>query len=120
MTVLTCDVVCLGIKRTETNRFVTRLNAKKLPAFRQRLVKHFRSYAYATAHEADLRTRNEILSPEEYRDLRRETSAVSICFDMFEFAIGQDLPNDVFDDEAFRTVYWAGIDMVAWANASSS
>ena len=115
---LTCDVVCLGIKCVETNRSVARLDAKKLPAFRQRLVEHYRSYAYATAHEADLRIRNDILSPEDYRDLRRETSAVRVCFDMFEYAIGQDLPNDLFDDEAFRIVYWAGVDMVAWSNAS--
>ena len=56
----------------------------------------------------------------DYEPLRRENSAIRLCFGLFEFALGIDLPNEVFEDSAFMDLYWAAADMVCWANVSRS
>lgn len=53
---------------------------------------------------------------ESYETLRRENSAIRLCFGLFEFVLGVDLPDEVFDDPAFLNLYWAAADMVCWSN----
>ena len=74
------------------------------------------SYVYAFTREADLRTRGEILDLDAYIIDRRDNAAIRPCFDLMEWALGFSLPDEVFEDEAFQRVYWAGIDMVCWSN----
>jgi hypothetical protein len=93
-----------------------RLDAKKLPGFRQRFLKTFSSYVYAFTREAELRAQGEVLSLDDYIRIRRDNAAVRTCFDLMEWAHGFSLPDEVFEDEAFQQVYWAGIDMVCWSN----
>ena len=59
-----------------------------------------------------------VLDPGAYRDLRREGSATRTCFGLLEYTLGIDLPDDVFKNETFQTMYWAAVDMVCWANVS--
>lgn len=68
--------------------------------------------------EAQLREDGEILPMEAFLPLRRENSAVRLCFDLIEYCIGADLPEDVFDDLAFQEIYWSAVDLVCWANVS--
>jgi hypothetical protein len=93
-----------------------RLKEKELPGFRHRLFEHYKAHLKASAREAELRSRNETLSLDDYTRLRRDTSAVRVCFDLIEFVLGGDIPSEVFHDEVFQRVCDAGVDMVAYAN----
>lgn len=69
--------------------------------------------------EAELRERDEVLSMAAFEPLRRDNSGVCVCFSLFEFALGIDLPDSVFEDKVFMEVYWAAVDMVCWSNVSA-
>ncbi len=72
------------------------------------------------AREAELRERGEVLDATAFQSLRRENSAIRLCFGLFEFVLGVDLPDTVFQDEQFMTLYWAAADMVCWSNVSAT
>jgi hypothetical protein len=55
---------------------------------------------------------------ERYEALRRENSAVRLCFMLAVYALQIDLPDEVFEDAAFNTIYFAACDLVWWANVS--
>ena len=75
-----------------------------------------KNYIEAVAKEAELRERNEILDFETYKHLRRENSAVRLCYCLIEQAFGIDLPDEVFEDPVFKRMYFAAVDMVGWSN----
>lgn len=52
--------------------------------------------------------------------LRRENSAVRLCFSLIEYCLGTDLPNEVFENPTFMEIYWAGVDLICWSNVSLS
>ena len=85
-----------------------------------RFLKHCKDYIDAVAHEAELREMGQVLDIAAFTDLRRENSAIRLCFGLFEYALGIDLPQYVFDDPAFMKVYMAAADLVCWANVSSA
>ena len=84
----------------------------------RRFVKHFEDYIDAVAKEAEYRERGEVLNMASFEALRRENSAIRLCFGLFEFCFGVDLPDEVFNDPTFTTLYWAAADMVCWSNVS--
>jgi hypothetical protein len=68
------------------------------------------------AREAEYRERGEVLDMESFKHLRRENSAIRLCFGLFEYSLGIDLPDEVFENPIFERLYWAAADMVCWAN----
>jgi hypothetical protein len=68
------------------------------------------------AREAEYRERGEVLDMESFKHLRRENSAIRLCFGLFEYSLGIDLPDEVFENPVFESLYWAAADMVCWAN----
>ncbi|EPT02354.1 hypothetical protein FOMPIDRAFT_1048039 [Fomitopsis schrenkii] len=70
----------------------------------------------AVAVEAELRERDEVLDPESYIVLRRENSAVRLCFGMFGFTLGLDLPDEIFEHPVLMRLHLAAVDMICWAN----
>lgn len=89
------------------------------PTCQERLWKLCGSMITAVSQESDLRARGATFDMDLYILLRREISAVRICDGLFEFVIGADLPSAVFDDPAFKALYWANVDMIGYANVSS-
>ena len=83
---------------------------------RRRFLKHCEDYIEAISKEAEYRERDEVLDMERYETLRRENSAVRLCFMLSMYALDIDLPDEVFEDSAFMTVYFAACDLVCWAN----
>lgn len=79
---------------------------------------HCDDYVNAVAREAEYRERGEVLDIDAFQTLRRENSAIRLCFGLFEFALGIDLPDFVFQDPHCMTLYWAAADMVCWSNVS--
>ena len=55
----------------------------------------------------------------EFMVLRRETAGGRPCFDMMEFANNIDLPDDLFENKAFQTMYDSAIDMIGLQNVGS-
>lgn len=85
-----------------------------------RLVDSCRAYIDAVCREAELRERGEILGLDEYRLLRRENIALRLCFSLFEYCFGFDLPNEVFSDPTFMRIFYGAVDMIALANVCAS
>ncbi|KAE9408444.1 terpenoid synthase [Gymnopus androsaceus JB14] len=103
------------------------LNAMHDPEFDDgstlcKITKDFRKRYMSSAgpksakREAELREHGEVLDLEAFIPLRRENSAVRLCFGLFEYVLGLDLPQEVFDDATFMEAYWAAADMICWAN----
>lgn len=84
----------------------------------RRFLKHCEDYVNAVAREAELRERGEVLDMQSFILLRRENSAVRLCFSLIEYASGIDLPDEIYDDETFMTAYMAGTDLVCWSNVT--
>lgn len=81
---------------------------------------HCKDYIECVGTEAELRERGEVLDVDAFTALRRENSAIRLCFGLFEYALGFDLPDEVFENEAFMELYFAGCDLVCWANVSQA
>lgn len=79
---------------------------------------HWKDYCAAVVTEAELRERGEVLDIDSFIALRRENSAVRLCFSLIESCCGTDLPTEVFEDATFMEIYWAAVDHVCWTNVS--
>ncbi|KAI0710104.1 terpenoid synthase [Earliella scabrosa] len=99
-----------------THEFKQRFLEYAGPGCYRRFLVHCVDYVNAVAREAELRERGEVLDTASFKTLRRENSAIRLCFGLFEFVLGVDLPDAVFQDEHFMTLYWAAADMVCWSN----
>ncbi|EIW57364.1 terpenoid synthase [Trametes versicolor FP-101664 SS1] len=99
-----------------TREFKQRLLAFAGPNSYRRFLMHCDDYVNAVAREAEYRERGEVLDIDAFQTLRRENSAIRLCFGLFEFALGIDLPDFVFQDPHFMTLYWSAADMVCWSN----
>jgi hypothetical protein len=86
----------------------------------RRFLEHCDAYIESVVQEAGLRDHGDVLELEEYIRLRRENSAVRVCFGMISYILGIDLPDDVFEDPTFQKIYYCAVDMVCWANVSKN
>lgn len=96
--------------------FRTRLLRRIGPNSKNRFIRRCAKYIEAVSIEAELREQGKVLDLKPYIHLRRENSAIRLCFELFEMCLGIDLPDYVFEDPIFMTVYFAACDHVAWAN----
>lgn len=76
------------------------------------------SYTDCVAREAELRERGEVLGLDDFVSLRRQNSAVLLCYSLVEYILGIDLADEVYEDATFAKAYWAACDFVCWANVS--
>lgn len=86
------------------------------PKFRERFIKHSIDYFDSVLPEAEHRIKDSVMTLDEYIPHRRENGGVKPCFDLFEYCFDIDLPDEVFEDEAFIRVCDAAIDCVGWSN----
>jgi hypothetical protein len=73
-------------------------------------------YTDAVAKEAELRERGRVLDVKSFIPLRRNNSAVLLCFSLVEYILGIDLEDEVYEDGTFLDAYWAACDFVCWSN----
>ncbi|RDB26083.1 Linoleate 10R-lipoxygenase COP4 [Hypsizygus marmoreus] len=99
-----------------TKVFRTRFLRLCRPKATARFLKHWETYCASVVKEAELREANTILDVDSFIALRRENSAVRLCYGLVEYCLGTDLPDDVFEDPTFMEIYWAAVDLVCWAN----
>lgn len=88
------------------------------PACFRRFLKHCKDYVVAVGREAELRELDIVLDIESYQNLRRDNSAIWVCFGLFGYALGLDLPDEILDHEVMASLYRTAADMVCWANVS--
>ena len=88
------------------------------PTCSTRFLENCKKYVDAVAREAELREAGRVLDLESFMPLRRNNSAVPLCFSLIEYALGTNLPDEVFEDPNFVKAYLAGVDLVCWSNVS--
>ncbi|TFY78722.1 hypothetical protein EWM64_g5292 [Hericium alpestre] len=99
-----------------TRAFRERLTRTIKPGTFRRFLQHGQDYIDCVVEEAGLRERGDVLDLESYLVLRRENSAVRLCFGLIPYVLGIDLPEEVYEDPGLQRIYFAGVDMVCWAN----
>ncbi|KAF8656780.1 hypothetical protein AX16_002332 [Volvariella volvacea WC 439] len=99
-----------------TKEFRERLVRGTGPNSMKRFLELCVTYTDCVAREAKLREYGEILDVASYIQLRRENSAVRLCYAIAEYALGIDLPDEVFCHPVFLKIYYAAVDHVCWAN----
>ncbi|KAF5369039.1 hypothetical protein D9758_003091 [Tetrapyrgos nigripes] len=122
----TCDVFLNAMKNPDykdssklcaiTRDFRARYLDLAGPETTRRFFVHCEKYVECVTKEAELRERGQVLDFASFTYLRRENSAIRLCFGLFEYTLGFDLPQRVFDDPVFMEAYWAAADLVCWAN----
>lgn len=71
-------------------------------------------YVRSFTLEADLREKDVVLGMNSYNVIRRGNSGCLPAFDLF----GIEMPDDVFDNSIFRTMYEDASDLVTISNVS--
>ncbi|KAH9481651.1 Bifunctional terpene synthase Agr4 [Psilocybe cubensis] len=99
-----------------TKEFMARFTRLAGPRNTKRFIDLCESYTACVGEEAELRERSELLDLASYIPLRRQNSAVLLCFALVEYILGIDLADEVYEDEMFMKAYWAACDQVCWAN----
>lgn len=82
----------------------------------ERFLARFADYISAVSKESELRADNQTLNIDSFIHIRRENSAVRVCFALFEYVHGIELPDEVFENPVFMRMYWQGVDCVWLAN----
>ncbi|TFK72973.1 terpenoid synthase [Pluteus cervinus] len=99
-----------------TRDFRERLLQLASPNWFPRFVRCCEDYTNSVAKEAVLRETNHVLNLSAYTVLRRENSAVRLCYALIEYIHDIDLPDEVYADPDFTEVYFAAVDHICWAN----
>ncbi|KAF8802538.1 terpenoid synthase [Phlegmacium glaucopus] len=99
-----------------TKEFRARFLRLAGPRNMRRFAEFCKRYTDAVAEEAELRERGEVLDVKSFIPLRRDNSAVALCFSLVECALGIDLEDEVYEDTTFMDAYWAACDYICWTN----
>jgi hypothetical protein len=84
----------------------------------QRLLKCCKETMMSAVKEVTLRKKGKILDLDSYVHLRRRNAVPYVSFCWTEAILGVDLPQKVFDNEHFMTMYNAANDLIWLANVS--
>ncbi|KAF9000618.1 isoprenoid synthase domain-containing protein [Cyathus striatus] len=82
----------------------------------RRFVELCEAYTNCVGREAELREQGKVLDLTSFIPLRRNNSAVLLCFSLVEYILGIDLPDKAYEDSDFMDAYWAAADFVCWSN----
>ncbi|TFK40242.1 isoprenoid synthase domain-containing protein [Crucibulum laeve] len=99
-----------------TKEFRARFVRLAGPNNTRRFVHLCEEYTKCVGKEAELREQGQVLDIKSFIPLRRNNSAVLLCFCLVEYILGIDLPDTVYDDPIFMNAYWAAVDLVCWSN----
>ena len=92
--------------------------SKAGPSFQKRFAQNCVDYFRTVVNEARLRDNDKVFEIDEYLLHRRDNGGVKPCFDLFEYVLGFDLPEHVFDDDDFMECHHSSNDLVCLANVS--
>lgn len=89
------------------------------PAVQQRFKTNMRTYFQGVQQEASYRTGGFSPDLQTYIEIRRETSACKPVFDLIEYSLDLELPDDVIEDPIIMALNQGANDLVTWANVSA-
>ena len=89
------------------------------PVCFKRLSNSFQQAFEASVKETEFREQDIVLDLESFTRLRRANSAVYPCLNLIEPLLEIEIPDGVFDDPAFSSLYHTACDLVWIANVSS-
>jgi len=78
-----------------------------------------RTYFQGLQQEAPYRTDGYSPDLQTYIEIRRETSACKPVFDLIEYSLDLELPDDVIEDPIIMALNQGANDLVTWANVSA-
>lgn len=82
----------------------------------RRFIRLCRDYTDSVSEEAALREKQQVLDLQSFTQLRRNNSAILLCFSLIEFNLGINLDDKVYEDPDVAAAYWAACDFVCWSN----
>ena len=97
---------------------MTRFGAFFSGSLKERFIRHNKEFVDAVVREASLRAEGSVLGVEEYINLRRTNSAVAAFYDLIEVALATELEDAIYNNEVFKKVYMASLDLIAFCNVS--
>jgi len=78
-----------------------------------------RTYFQGVQQEASYRTGGFSPDLQTYIEIRRETSACKPVFDLIEYSLDLELPDDVIEHPIIMALNQGANDLVTWANVST-
>lgn len=78
-----------------------------------------RTYLQGVQQEASFRTDGIPPDIQTYIEMRRDTSACKLVFDLIEYSLGLELPDDVIEHPSIMALNQCANDLVTWANVST-
>jgi hypothetical protein len=78
-----------------------------------------RTFFRAVQQEASFRTLGLVPDLETYMEMRRKTSACKLVFDLIEYSLDLELPDNVMGHPVIMALNQAANDLVTWSNVSA-
>ncbi|CAF1145184.1 unnamed protein product [Adineta steineri] len=82
----------------------------------QRLVKHFQNFINAAVEQVINRSKDIDLSIDSYIKLRRQTGALSSVYDLVQYDLNLDVPDEVLHNPTMKKLALYINDICCWAN----
>ncbi|KAI0273490.1 isoprenoid synthase domain-containing protein [Gloeopeniophorella convolvens] len=86
------------------------------PAVQQRFKSSMQMFFQAVHQQAASRTNNVIPDLETYIDMRRDTSGCKPVFDLIEYSLDLELPDEVVEHPVIMALNQGANDLVTWSN----
>ena len=77
------------------------------------------TYFQAVHQQAFYRAERVVPDLETYIEMRRETSGCKPAFDLIEYSLGLELPDDVIEHPIVMALKQGANDFVTWSNVSA-
>jgi len=77
------------------------------------------TYFQAVHQQAFYRAEGIVPNLETYIEMRRETSGCRPTFDLIEYSLGLELPDDVIEHPVIMALNQGANDFVTWSNVST-
>ena len=89
------------------------------PILQRRLLKDWEATFKAFPKELEVRESKEVLSIKEYTLIRRDNCALRMGFTHIEYALGIELPDEIYENPVFNEMCLAALDMAWLLNVST-
>jgi hypothetical protein len=89
------------------------------PAVQQRFKSNVQTFFHSVQQEASFRTLGLVPDLETYMEMRRNTSGCKLVFDLIEYSLDLELPDDVIEHPVIVALNQAANDLVTWSNVSA-
>jgi hypothetical protein len=90
------------------------------PAVQQRFKSNMQKFFEAVHQQASCRADGIVPDLDTYIEMRRETSGCQPVFDLIEYSLDFELPDDVIEHPVIKALNQGANDLVTWSNVSAA